>query len=582
MKVLRPFYVIVSLVVVVGMACSLFSNTPSGNNGGNNNPTSEPANTAEPVATADNSGGNSGGGGGINNLSDAQNAVIQIESQGTFVDPQVGLVLNGAGRGSGFIVDPSGIAVTNNHVVTGSALLKVWVGGVQHNARILGVSECSDLAVIKIDGGPYPYLNWFDGQIKTGLEVYAAGFPLGEPQFSLTKGIVSKEKADGQTSWASLDYVIGHDATINPGNSGGPLITNDGQVVGINYSSLKSANQYFAIGEVTARPVIDELTKGKDIDSIGINGTAVRSDDGSFSGIWVSSVKSGSPADKAGIKGGDILYQMESLVLATDGTMKDYCNILRTHKPEDTLSLTVIRYASGELLEGQLNGRELSVTGTFDVSGGGGGSNSGGNSGGGTSGGTTGSDYFTENFDGDISNYTYFEWHEKYGAATSDSTLTPTTKDGFLVFNITKAQKYVYVTYDPYKYTDVRLDLRADNRGKNSNSVSLVCRYSDEGWYEANFNNDGLYSILAYVVADNRYYNIFNGGSNLIKTGKETNSYTMICSGDQITVGVNNTEVKTVTDTKYKLRDGLAGFGVSSYDSLPIVVEVDTFQISQP
>ena len=371
--------------------------------------------------------------------------------------------------------------------------------------------------------------------------------------------------------------MLGHDATINPGNSGGPLIAADGRVVGINYSSLASANQYFAIDEKTAKPVIEELTKGKDVDSIGINGTAVKSSDGSFSGIWVSSVKSGSPADKAGVKPGDILYQMESLVLATDGTMKDYCSILRTHKPEDTLSLMVIRYASGELLEGQLNGRELAVTKKFDVSGGG---NSGGNSGGNT--GTEAKDFFTETFDGDISNYTYFEWHEKYGSAETDKSLVPTTKDGYLVFDIRHAQKYVYVNYTPYKYTNVRLDLKADNRGKNSNSVSLICRYSDEGWYEANVQNDGLYSILAYVVADGRYYNIFNGGSNLIKQGKDTNSYTFICNGSDLTLGVNGTEVKTITDKIYKLREGLAGFGVSSFDSLPVLVEVDTFEISQP
>lgn len=583
MKILRPFFVIVSLMVVVGMACSLLSTATPANptsTGSNENPTQPPASqttaTQLPVtqAPATTSSGQSNTGSGISNLSDVQNAVIQIESQGTFIDPQVGLVVNGAGRGSGFIIDPTGIAVTNNHVVTGSALLKVWVGGVQHNARILGVSECSDLAVIKVDGGPYPFLNWYTDPVKTGLEVYLAGFPLGEPQYSLTKGIVSKERADGQTRWASLDYVLGHTATSNPGNSGGPLISANGQVVGINYASIASANQYFAIDEKTAKPVIDELTKGKDVDTIGINGTAIISDDKSFSGVWVSSVKSGSPADKAGVKAGDILYQMESLVLATDGTMKDYCSILRTHKPEDTLSLMVIRYASGELLEGQLNGRELAVTRKFDVSGG-------GNTGGTPSAGQ-GQDYYTETFDGDITNYTYFEWHEKYGSEATDNSLTPTTKDGFLVFDIQKKQKYVYVTYDPYKYTNVRLDLRADNRGKNSNSVSLICRYSAEGWYEVNVQNDGLYSILAYTVADAQYHNIFNGGSNLIKTGRATNSYTFICNGNDLKLGVNGTEVKTVTDTNYSLREGLVGFGVSSFDSLPVLVEVDTFQISAP
>ncbi len=363
MKPIKPILYFLSVILIVGMACNLMSSTPSNTNdsggGQTSNENSAPEPTSKPSSNSDSSA--------IGNLSDAQKAVIQIESQGTFVDSQVGLVVNGAGRGSGFIIDPSGIAVTNNHVVTGSALLKVWVEGKQYNARILGVSECSDLAVIKIDGGPFPYLDWYQDTVKTGLEVYAAGFPLGEPQFSLTKGIISKEKADGQTSWASLDYVLGHDATINPGNSGGPLISGDGKVVGINYSSLASANQYFAIDEKTAKPVVDELSAGKDIDSIGINGTAVKSNDGTFSGIWVASVKSGSPADKSGIKAGDILYQLEGLVLATDGTMKDYCSILRTHKPDDTLSLSVIRYASGELLEGQLNGRELAVTKKFDV-----------------------------------------------------------------------------------------------------------------------------------------------------------------------------------------------------------------------
>ena len=142
---------------------------------------------------------------------------IQIESQGTFIDPQVGLVVNGAGRGSGFIIDPSGIAVTNNHVVTGAALLKVWVGGdpTPHNAKVLGVSECSDLAVIDIDGDGYPYLKWYSGNIDVGMDMYVAGYPLGDPEYSLTKGIISKDKANGETSWASVKSVIEYDATTN-------------------------------------------------------------------------------------------------------------------------------------------------------------------------------------------------------------------------------------------------------------------------------------------------------------------------------------------------------------------------------
>jgi serine protease Do len=188
-------------------------------------------------------------------LDGVKSATIQIEAQGSFVPPDIGAPVEFAGRGSGFIIDPSGLAVTNNHVVTGAALLKVWVGGESQsrNAKVLGVSECSDLALIDIDGDGYPYLQWYPDQAPVGLEVYAAGFPLGDPEYTLTKGIVSKARAGGDSGWASVDGVLQHDATINPGNSGGPLVTGDGEVVGVNYASVASANQYFAITADTAQ-----------------------------------------------------------------------------------------------------------------------------------------------------------------------------------------------------------------------------------------------------------------------------------------------------------------------------------------
>ena len=178
----------------------------------------------------------------ISSLDDLQKAVIQIEAQGTFIDPEEGVQYDAAGSGTGFIIDEDGHAVTNNHVVTGAALLKVWIGGesTPRNAKILGVSECSDMAVIDIEGSGYPYLEWYGSAVRPGLDVYAAGYPLGDPEFTLTRGIVSKARADGETDWASIDSVIEHDATINPGNSGGPLVTADGKVVGINYAGSDS------------------------------------------------------------------------------------------------------------------------------------------------------------------------------------------------------------------------------------------------------------------------------------------------------------------------------------------------------
>jgi serine protease Do len=327
--------------------------------GGDPTPTQAPAPTEAPTAT-EAPAPTEAPVASVTTLEDVKSAVIQIVAQGSFVEPGVGLQVNVAGSGSGFIIDESGLAVTNNHVVTGAAFLKVWVGGESQsrNAKVLAASECSDLAVIDIDGEGFPYLEWYEGPISAGLDIYVAGFPLSDPEYTLVRGIVAKERADGETSWASVDTVIQHDASTNPGNSGGPIVTKDGNVVAIHYASTAGVNQYFAIARDEALKVIDRLRAGQDVNSIGVNGTAVNDGEG-LSGIWVSSVESGSPADRAGIRGGDIIYRLEGLILATDGTMSDYCDILRSHNPGDVLSVDVLRFETGERLEGQLNGREL-------------------------------------------------------------------------------------------------------------------------------------------------------------------------------------------------------------------------------
>jgi serine protease Do len=366
----KPFLWLATFILIVGLACSM----AGGSSTQEPEQTREPSQPQEPEASAPSTEApateapatEAPASGAVSNLEDVQKAVIQIEAQGTFVNPDFTVSYNAAGLGSGFIIDPSGIAVTNNHVVTGAALFKVWIGGDTtrtYNAKVLGVSECSDLAVIDIDGDGFPFLEWHDGPISVGTDVYAAGFPLGEPEFTLTRGIVSKEEAGGETSWASVDYVIEHDATINPGNSGGPLVTADGKAVGVNYRGREASNQYFAIGRDLAVRAIDELKAGKDLETFGVNGEAFVGDN--FSGIWVYSVKSGSPADKAGLTGGDIITTLEDLILSSDGTMSDYCDVLRSHNSGDTLDIEVLRYFTSEILVGQINGRELETAVNF-------------------------------------------------------------------------------------------------------------------------------------------------------------------------------------------------------------------------
>ena len=299
----------------------------------------------------------------VDTLEGVESAVVQIEAVGTFVDPEEGRQQSVPGFGSGFIIDPSGIAVTNNHVVTGGALFKVFVAGRDEpvNARVLGASECYDIAVIDLQGDGYPYLQWYDKPVRVGLDVYAAGFPLGDPEYTLTRGIVSKSNANGESSWASLSAVYMHDATINPGNSGGPLVAVDGRVVGVNYASDSDVNQYFAIRGSDAQSIIDELTGGADVESLGINGEAIETESG-VNAVYVYSVKSGSPADRVGILPGDYVLEIEGLAVGGDGIMADYCDILASHDATDVMAVQVFRPDTEEVLEGQFNGRVLETS----------------------------------------------------------------------------------------------------------------------------------------------------------------------------------------------------------------------------
>jgi serine protease Do len=289
-----------------------------------------------------------------------QPAVVQIEAQGAIRDPEVGFSTVG-GRGSGFMISADGLVVTNNHVVTGAATLEVFIGGdtsKSYNATVLGVSECNDLAVIQlVTDDSFPYLSWFPTEPTVGLEVYAAGFPLGDPEFTLTRGIVSKAQGLGETSWASIDYTLEHDAAIQPGNSGGPLVTTDGTVVGINYAGGSPTNteQFFAIDSSLAQKVVEQLKQG-DFESLGINGQIVNDEELGITGLWVLGTAPGSAADKAGIAAGDIVTSLNGLPIGDDGSMSTYCDVIRTSGAGKPIDVEVLRFDTSEILSGQLNG----------------------------------------------------------------------------------------------------------------------------------------------------------------------------------------------------------------------------------
>ena len=188
-------------------------------------------------------------------------------------------------------------------------------------------------------------------------------------------------------------------------------------------------------------------------------------------------------------------------------------------------------------------------------------------------------DFFTEEFENGVDNWSYFT--TKNDSSADDSGAQPIADNGFLIMDIGKYLN-VYALYEPYIYGDVRLDARVDNRGTNNNNINLVCRYSDEGWYEISIANNGLYWLYAYDGRKGSYTLLADGGSNKIASGKETNEYTFICNDRNLIVKINGFDTTTFTDNQFVFREGQIGVGLSSFRDTPIKVEFDWVSISQP
>lgn len=195
------------------------------------------------------------------------------------------------------------------------------------------------------------------------------------------------------------------------------------------------------------------------------------------------------------------------------------------------------------------------------------------------------SEFFTEEFDSPLSN----DWSifTVTGSNSADpDKVTVEADNGKLVWDFDSEDVYYYLFYNAFEYEDVQVDVSADNRGRNNNNISLICRYDpDVGWYEFNIANNGLYWIFYAEVTSNgdiSYNLITNGGSNSIKQGKDVNEYSITCKGDQLSLTINGDEVNSVTEKTYGLRDGQIGVSVSSFDVLPILIEMDWLKVSEP
>lgn len=271
------------------------------------------------------------------------------------------------GSGTGFLISADGLIITNKHVVSvaekETAEYRIILNsGKKYYAQLIGKDPLNDLAILKIFDKDLPYVEIGDSNnLQIGSSVIAIGNALGIYQNSATKGIVSGlsrnlSAGDQYSNYEKLNNVIQTDAEINLGNSGGPLIDLNGEVIGINVAvdNLGTAIG-FAIPINDARVVINSVIEiGRIVrPRLGIRYIMIDEEiarDNNLSrnmGAWVipgdeytSSIISDSPAQKAGLQEGDIIFEINSIKIEGKNTLR---SVSQDYKPGDKIGLKIQR-----------------------------------------------------------------------------------------------------------------------------------------------------------------------------------------------------------------------------------------------
>ncbi len=272
------------------------------------------------------------------------------------------------GSGTGFIISADGLILTNKHVVSttnekSAEYRIILASGKKYYAQLIGKDPLNDLAVLKIFDKDLPYVELGNSKdLKLGTSVIAIGNALGIYQNSVTKGIISGIErnivaSDGNGTTEELNNVIQTDAEINLGNSGGPLINLKGEVVGVNVALDKSGGSIgFSIPINDAKPVIRTVKEiGRIVrpkvgiyyfmltEEIALENNLPRSE-----GAWVyagddlniSAISPDSPASRAGILDGDIIFEINAIKINKENKLLD---VVQRYKPGDKIGLKIQR-----------------------------------------------------------------------------------------------------------------------------------------------------------------------------------------------------------------------------------------------
>ena len=306
--------------------------------------------------------------------SDVSASVVSITTQ----------LSNGTGKGSGAIIDKDGHIVTNNHVVSGAQQIQVTLSnGNLYSAQLVGTDTTTDLAVIKLDNAPSDLtaVTFADSDtLAVGEDVMAVGNPLGYAN-TVTTGIVSalnrpvtvQDEDSGENIFTNAVQI---DAAINPGNSGGPTFNAAGQVIGINSSIASTATSSssagsigigFAIPANLVKRVTDEIVKNGKVQhvalgvTVSMKTTTATADGVTRAGSGVTAVTSGGPAEKAGVKSGDVIVGYNGKSVTNSYSLLGFVRA--------SAKLTVVRDGKTVDLNVTLDQEESAVNGSSSSSG---------------------------------------------------------------------------------------------------------------------------------------------------------------------------------------------------------------------
>jgi len=256
------------------------------------------------------------------------------------------------GMGSGFIFDEGGYIMTNNHVIENAErVVATLTDGRQFEGKLVGTCKSSDTAVIKIGGDKLEAVELGDSdKLRVGQRVFAIGNPFGlEGGPTVTAGVISAVNRTIRSQEEVFRDLVQTDAAINPGNSGGPLIDTEGRVIAINTAIIPFAQGIgFAVPINAARACSQDLIAHGAVMKpwLGLTGLNITRDVAGYyelpvdRGVLVVDLVSGSPADKGGVRKGDIILEFDDVEVAR---VEDLQSILEKRRSGDRARLTIMR-----------------------------------------------------------------------------------------------------------------------------------------------------------------------------------------------------------------------------------------------